>query len=100
MYQEGFRLPGPYFIAFCLKRPHGDEAAAGPARVGFTVPRAVGKSVLRNRIRRRMREAFRRHLPAAEAGWEIVVNPRHSVLTAAFDELEREAKRVIDRCRS
>lgn len=46
-----------------------------------------------------MREAFRLHLAELGAGWEIVINPRRSVLTASFADLEREAKRVVDRCK-
>jgi ribonuclease P protein component len=84
-----------YFAAFCL---HLDSEAS-PARFGFTVPRAVGKAVDRNRLKRRMREAVRGQLDAAAAGWAIVFNPRRSVLDAPFEELCREVRRVLTRCK-
>jgi ribonuclease P protein component len=85
-----------YFAAFCLQQQAQPEQ---PARIGFTVPRAVGKAVMRNRIRRRMREATRGLLERLPGNWLIVFNPRRSVLDAPFDELCRETGRIFDRCK-
>jgi ribonuclease P protein component len=93
VYAEGARVTGPYFAAFCLAR----AGAEGP-RIGLTVPRALGKAVSRNRIKRRMREAVRRQLCHLGPQWEIVINPRRAVLAAPFPELEREVERLFSRC--
>ncbi len=45
-----------------------------------------------------MREAFRVQWAGMQPGWSMVINPRRNVLTADFDELKREVKRVMDRC--
>ena len=84
VYQTGRRHFGPYFTAFFLARARG-----GP-RVGFTVGRALGGAVVRNRIRRRLREAVRLHLGELPVAADVVFNPRKSVLTADFAELQRE----------
>jgi ribonuclease P protein component len=85
-----------YFAAFCLRSPDG---AALPARFGITTPRALGKAVVRNRLKRRMREAVRTHLTAAPGNWVIVFNPRRNVATAPFEDLCREIGRILERCR-
>ena len=87
------RFPGPLFAAFCLRSPE----SAGP-RIGFTVPRAVGKAVVRNRIRRRMREAVRHHLDWLNPQWSIVLNPRRKSLDVPLSELQREIERLFLRC--
>lgn len=97
MYDQGFRISSPLFAAFCLAR---QEPGGESARLGLTVPRAVGKSVQRNRIKRRLRDAFRRQQSGINPQWDIVINPRRPVLTAEFDEIERALRRVIDTCNS
>jgi ribonuclease P protein component len=94
VYDEGFRVAGPYFAAFCRR-----SETAG-RRIGFTLPRALGTSVVRNRIKRRIREAIRRRLSELEPQWEIVINPRRAALEAPFEEIIREVTRLFSRCRS
>ena len=95
VYDQGFRVSGPLFAAFCLARQNADGA-----RLGLTVPRAIGPAVERNRIKRRLREAFRLHLAEIAPQWDIVLNPRRPVLAAPFQEIERALRKVIDRCNS
>ena len=79
------------FAAFCLARKN----LSGP-RLGLTVPRALGGSVVRNRIKRRIREAFRLHRAAIGTQWDIVINPRRAALTASFAEIEHGIERVAE----
>jgi ribonuclease P protein component len=95
VYDHGTRVSGPLFAAFCLARPAKDGSGA---RLGLTVPRAIGGSVDRNRIKRRLREAFRRHRTEINPQWDIVINPRRTVLAAPFAELERALRKVIEQC--
>jgi ribonuclease P protein component len=81
------------FAAFCLER----SDASGP-RIGLTVPKALGGSVIRNRIRRRIREAFRLHRADFGPRWDIVINPRRAALDAPFAEIERGLQKVIEKC--
>jgi ribonuclease P protein component len=103
VYDHGIRVSCPLFAAFCLARSkdrskHDPEEISG-ARLGLTVPRAIGKAVVRNRIKRRLREAFRRHAQEFAAQWDIVINPRRAALQAPFAEIERSLQKVIERCR-
>jgi len=56
-------------------------------RFGFAVSRAVGGAVVRNRVKRRLREAAR-SLPVAP-GWDVVMNARTAAAQASYDELRR-----------
>ena len=93
VYDEGSRFSSPLFAAFCVREPE----AEGP-RIGFTVPRALGKAVVRNRIKRRFREAVRCHLDRLNPQCSIVINPRLKALDAPATELRREVERLFQRC--
>lgn len=85
-----------YFAAFCLR--HTEPAQ--PSRFGFTVPKALGKAVERNRFKRRMREAVRAEFQSAiPQDWAVVFNPRRSALDAPFEDLRREVGRVFAKCK-
>ena len=71
---------------------------AGPVRVGFTVSRALGDSVERNRMRRRTREAVRHHLGALAnlpIPLDVVINPKKSLLKADFTAISDEVERAF-----
>jgi ribonuclease P protein component len=94
VYDNGKRMTCPYFAAFCLSSP---DLATGPC-FGFTTPRALGKAVIRNRIRRRIREAVRLEKSVFGAQWMVVFNPRRAALDAPFDLIRREVAKVASRC--
>jgi ribonuclease P protein component len=54
--------------------------------------------VVRNRIRRRLREAVRHHLARLAPEWEIVFNPRKTLLDAPFDAILRDVEKLFTRC--
>ena len=93
VYDHGTRVSGPLFAAFCLARPEQKKP-----RLGLTVPKAIGGSVDRNRIKRRFREAFRLHRAELNPQWDIVLNPRRTALAAPFTDLERALRKVIEKC--
>ncbi|HEX5284915.1 MAG TPA: ribonuclease P protein component [Bryocella sp.] len=66
----------------------------GP-RVGLTVPKALGKAVTRNRIKRRLREAVRAALPLLSANVDVVLHPKRSVLEAEFTLIQREVETIF-----
>jgi ribonuclease P protein component len=100
-YNQGTRFTGRFFAAFCLRversAPLGRIPSDGP-RLGFTVPRAFGKAVLRNRVKRRLREALRVRLPEVAPEWDIVINPRRPAIAAPVEELRREVDRLVTQC--
>lgn len=59
----------------------------GVNRVGITTGKKLGHAVVRNRARRRLREAYRLQEAAFQPGWDIVVVARHRCVDAPFAEL-------------
>lgn len=85
VYKQGRRHFSSHMTVFYLRR----ENEKG-LRIGFTVSRALGGAVDRNRMKRRLREATRASWPAQDLPVDVVVNPKKSVLTANFEELQKE----------
>ena len=73
------------------------ETLAGEAvsRFGISVKKTLGRAVVRNRIRRRIREILRRNKAYIPKGWDIVIHPRPSVARAPFAPLEAELVRLL-----
>lgn len=104
VYDNGSRFSCPYFVAFLYRHPLviGDSPQSGRTsgpRIGFTIPRAVGKAVVRNRIRRRIREQFRVRMERIDPALDIVLNPRRAAAEAPLAELTRQIERLLERCR-
>lgn len=83
-----------YFFALRDAEAATRSETAGP-RVGLTVPKALGKAVVRNRIKRRLREAVRGALPLLSAPVDVVLHPKRSVLEADFAVIEREVQTIF-----
>ncbi len=56
-------------------------------RVGITVSKKLGKAVVRNCVRRRLREIYRCHEEQFSPGWDIVVVARSRCVNADFQKL-------------
>src|SRR5437879_8484851 len=98
VYDHGSRYSGPFFAAFYARAPgDGPPTGSGP-KVGFTVPRSLGGAVVRNRIKRRVREAVRLGLDRLNPQWGIVFNPRRAAMDAPVTELERTIQKLVPRC--
>jgi len=84
VYRSGRRRSSRQFTLFFA--PNG----LGEWRLGMSVGRALGDAVVRNRIRRRIREALRLNRAEIPSGWDIIVHPRASVAKAEFGALRDE----------
>ena len=58
-------------------------------RIGFTVSTKLGHAVVRNRVRRRLREIYRLHEAEFVPGTELVVVARARAVPATYQQLER-----------
>jgi ribonuclease P protein component len=74
----------------------GGVMSASGLRIGFTVGRALGGAVERNRMKRRLREAVRLSRPAAGASADVVINPKKALLTVDFIAVVSEVRRAFE----
>ena len=70
---------------------------SGPWRAGFITSARLGGAVVRNRVRRRMREIVRRHQRELRQGVWFVIIARHEAATASYGRLEDEWLRLARR---
>ncbi len=91
VYRTGKRRSSAHYTVFV--RPN----ALTISRMGFSIKKALGDAVVRNRIRRRLREMVRCHRQEIPAGWDIVIHPKSSVATAVFATLTQDLLRLLSK---
>lgn len=104
VYKQGRRHFSQHITVFYLRRAiePSSDARAGSAhsekcsRIGFTVGRALGGAVERNRIKRRLREAVRLRQTVLNAAVDVVINPKKSVLALEFAVVLEEVGRALE----
>lgn len=89
VYSTGQRRTGREFAVFL--RANGLPSS----RFGWSVKKAIGNAVKRNRIRRRIREIVRVHRQDIAGGWDIVIHPRGSAATREFSALTRDLLKLL-----
>jgi ribonuclease P protein component len=91
VFQKGARVEGRLFVMIGLPN---DRPAH---RLGLTVSRKVGSATERNRVRRLLRESFRRLEPADGRGFDLVVVARADIVGRKQVEVDRELRDRIRR---
>jgi ribonuclease P protein component len=91
VYAEGRRVASKSFTIFGLPN------SAGSCRLGITVTRKVGGAVRRNRIKRRLRDVFRRNRVNLAPNIDLVVNAHASIDVSNADAIEAEFLRTFGR---
>jgi ribonuclease P protein component len=86
----------PGFVLQAAPTPSGQALPA--VRVGFTVSRKVGNAVVRNRVRRRLREIARLVIPGqARPDLDYVLVGRQAAVGRDFATMERELVKALRR---
>jgi ribonuclease P protein component len=94
--ERGRRVSGSSYLLLALARPGKAEAASG-ARLGITVSKKVGKAVVRNQVKRWVRESYRRMSELAPPSTDLVVVARTSAAAGSFAATHSELRGLLRR---
>lgn len=93
VYSKGKSCFGRYTAVYYLKNRRPD----GKTRLGITVSKSRGKAVVRNRIKRRMRESLRLLYPYMKEGYLIVAVARQASVGASYAQISEELADLLNR---
>ncbi|NLF35438.1 MAG: ribonuclease P protein component [Clostridiales bacterium] len=91
LYAKGKNSASPVLAVYCRKN------RLGVNRLGITVGGKLGNAVVRNKLRRRIREIYRTHEEAFLPGWDIVVVGRARAVRAPYGTLQDSLLRLADK---
>ena len=81
---------GHYLVCSGMRLPQHTHR-----RIGFIVSKRVGNAVVRNRIKRQLREMYRKHRAGLVKGIRLVLLARQQAARATYQELEGDWLRCI-----
>ena len=82
LYSKGKSTVNPYMAVYCRRNGRGVN------RVGYTVSTKLGHAVVRNRVRRRLREIYRLNSSQLKTGWDIVIVARSRCVGAEYSRMD------------
>ena len=83
LYSKGKSCANGYLVIYCRKNGSKEN------RIGLTVSAKLGHAVVRNKLRRRLREIYRLHEQEFLPGWDLVVVARSRAVDASYQKLEK-----------
>lgn len=90
LYAKGESCVGHSVVVYCRRN------GLNVNRVGISVSTKLGHAVVRNRARRRLREAYRLNEERFVPGYDIVLVARSRAVKVQFSVLEKELVRQFD----
>ncbi len=89
IYRKGRSAVSPCLVVYCQKNRRGQS------RLGVTVSTKLGHAVVRNRVRRRLREIYRLNREKMPAGYDIIIVARVRAAETPYRKLERQYLRCL-----
>lgn len=67
----------------------------GNTRVGYSITKKIGNSVIRNKVRRRMKEIYRLKFDGIKSGYDLIFIPKKNVVDISYKELESAMLHIL-----
>lgn len=93
VYNEGKYYVEKYVVMYIISNSSNFN------RVGFSASKKVGKSVIRNRVKRRMKEAYRKHVDSAKFGFDLVFTARVGSGSTDYSIIENNIVSILRRAK-
>jgi ribonuclease P protein component len=95
--RRGRRISGRNLVVYALARSEREREER--ARIGITVSKKVGNAVVRNRVKRWLRECYRRMASSAPGGTDLVIIARPATAHSTYQRTAEELSELIARVR-
>ncbi len=89
IYRRGASAVTPCLVMYCRRNP------TGASRLGITVSTKVGKAVVRNLVRRRLREIYR--LDPPKPGYDVILVARKRAAFVSYQKLARAYRELSEK---
>ena len=87
-YHKGTKGVAPFVVVYCLRNRTGNK-------YGITVSKKIGKAVVRNRIKRLIRESFRTFADSLDETFSIVIVARTAATNATFSQINNSLRNAL-----
>lgn len=91
VYRKGKSKANPFLVLIYAK------ARGTGVHVGFSASKKLGNSVVRNRVKRRLRESFAPVMPRVKDGYDLIFIAREPVVDAKFTSLQDAVTSLLRR---
>ena len=91
--ERGRRTTGPTLVVYAMAR--AEKGPCKGARLGITVSKKVGKAVVRNRVKRWLRESFRVLDEARASSTDVVVIAKPTAASSSYSATKAEMQRLL-----
>ena len=90
IYRKGKSAVSPQLVVYCQRNRRGHS------RLGVSVSTKLGCAVVRNRVRRRIREIYRLNKPKMLPGYDLIVVARVRAVETDYQKLDRTYLRLLE----
>ena len=90
IYRRGRSSVQSSMVVYCQRNKQGKT------RLGVTVSTKLGKAVVRNRVRRQLREMYRLHLPQMKKGYDVILVGRVKAVHSPYVKMDKQYVRALE----